>query len=42
MPLLEKYVGNAVTARVNDETLYAPDVAVCGVDLLTTAHGHLA
>ena len=42
MPLLQEHMSHVVVARVDDEPLDPPDVAIGGMDLLAAAHGHLA
>ena len=41
VPLLEQYMGHAVTVRVDDQPLDFPDVTVGGMDMLAAAHLHL-
>ena len=38
VPLLEQHVGHPVVARVDEEALYPPDLAVDGVDRVTGPH----
>ena len=42
MPFLEQHVGHMLVALIDEEALYPPDLAIQGMDVITTTHVYFA